>query len=149
MEGGEEDGYTNTHQVVIRVSQFGDGKEIANRLEENNVVTNYQALPDDESFLEPSGIRTGVQEMTRFGMEEKDFGSLAEMVAEIIIRGKNMLEEVKRFRQQFHEMRYSLSPGDGSELAAEILESVFPSSAYAEQFANNLLEASRDTNLQL
>ncbi len=50
---------------------------IARRLEENNILTNYQALPDDETFLVSSGIRMGVQEMTRFGMKEKDFDALA------------------------------------------------------------------------
>ena len=87
VEGGEEEGYTSTHQVVIRVSGFGDGKEIATRLENNNIVTNYQALPDDETFYHPSGIRMGVSEMTRFGMEPEDFGELAEMIRDVVIDG--------------------------------------------------------------
>lgn len=68
VEGDEKDGFTETHQVLIRVKPFGPGQVIARRLEENNIVTNYQALPDDATFLEPSGIRMGVQEMTRFGI---------------------------------------------------------------------------------
>jgi len=64
VEGDEKDGFTETHQVVIRIKAHGDGQEIARRLEENNIVTNYQALPDDETFLKASGIRMGVQEMT-------------------------------------------------------------------------------------
>ena len=38
--------------------QHGTGEQIARRLEENNIVCNYQALPDDESFLVSSGLRT-------------------------------------------------------------------------------------------
>ncbi len=147
VEGDPSTGFTETHQVLLRVKRYGDGMEMARKLEENNLITNYQALPDDESFLEPSGIRTGVQEMTRFGMGEDDFGHLAEIVADVIIRDRNMLQEVKRFRKGFLEMRYSLSPQDGSELAAGILASVFPSSEYAQRFAENLLEAARDPNL--
>ncbi len=45
VEGGEAEGYTRTHQVIIRVTSFGDAKEIASRLERNNIITNYQALP--------------------------------------------------------------------------------------------------------
>ena len=62
--------------------------EIARRLEENNILTNYQALPDDETFLVSSGIRMGVQEMTRFGMKEKDFDVLAGYIADAVIRSK-------------------------------------------------------------
>ena len=62
---------------------------IARRLEENNILTNYQALPDDETFLVSSGIRMGVQEMTRFGMTEKDFDVLAGYLADVVIRNKN------------------------------------------------------------
>jgi glycine/serine hydroxymethyltransferase len=147
VEGNPATGFTDTHQVLFRIKEYGDGMEVARNLEENNVITNYQALPDDESFLEPSGIRTGVQEMTRFGMEEEDFGRLAEIIAEVIVRGKDMLPEVKRFRERFLEMKYSLSARDGSELAAEILASIFPSSEYAEKFAENLREVSRNANL--
>ena len=64
----------------------GPGQEIARRLERNNIVTNYQALPDDETFLDSSGIRLGVQEMTRFGMMEKDFDALAGYMADVVIR---------------------------------------------------------------
>ena len=70
-------------------------QEIARRLEENNIVANYQALPDDETFLESSGIRMGVQEMTRFGMKEKDFDELAGYIADVVIRNKTVKDAVK------------------------------------------------------
>ena len=41
--------YTETHQVVLRVG-YGKGPEIAGRLEENNIICNYQAAPDEEGF---------------------------------------------------------------------------------------------------
>ncbi len=37
VEGGEAEGYTHTHQVIVRVSSYGDAKEIASRLEANNL----------------------------------------------------------------------------------------------------------------
>jgi len=45
VEGDEHEGFTETHQCVIRVSKHGSGNEIAQRLEQNNIITNYQALP--------------------------------------------------------------------------------------------------------
>ncbi len=128
VEGDEKDGFTETHQVVIRVKKYGSGNEIARRLEENNIITNYQALPDDESFLEASGIRMGIQEMTRFGMIEKDFGPLAQFIADVIIRNRNVKEEVKKFRENFLQMQYCLSAQEAAPIAARIFSSIFSDS---------------------
>ncbi len=138
VEGGEAEGFTRTHQVVIRVSQFGDGKEIATRLEKNNVVTNYQALPDDENFYHPSGIRMGVSEMTRFGMEGGDFGRLAGLLADIIVRNQDRAKDVAEFRKNFTTMRYCLPTEEALRIAPAVLESVFADSAYFQAFASAL-----------
>lgn len=127
VEGGEEDGFTNTHQVVIRVKNFGDAKEIAVRLEENNIIVNFQALPDDETFYHPSGIRMGVSEMTRFGMEEKDFRELASIMYKIIVEKKNMKEEVKNFRKKFIKMRFVFDEEEAIKLLTELKNSVLGS----------------------
>ncbi len=138
VEGDPADGYTETHQVIIRVSAFGPGMTIARRLEENNVLTNYQALPDDATFLESSGIRLGVQEMTRFGMIEKDFDELAGLMADIIIRGKKAKDAVTAYRQNFRIMRFCLPPGQAMPLAARIAAGAIPDPGYAGLFAENL-----------
>jgi glycine/serine hydroxymethyltransferase len=138
VEGDETDGFTETHQVVIRVKKYGLGNDLALRLEKNNIVTNYQALPDDESFLEASGIRMGVQEMTRFGMKEDDFGVLAEYIGDVIIRNKNVKEDVKNFREKLLQMHYCLQAKDAAPLAAKILTSIFPHKAFFKVFVDNL-----------
>ncbi len=124
VEGDETDGFTETHQVVIRVRKHGNGMDIARRLEDNNIVTNYQALPDDESFLDPSGIRMGVSEMTRFGMEEADFEMLAEFIADVVINNKNVADDVSKKRQGFLTMKYCLPKEEAIPFAKKIL-SVF------------------------
>jgi glycine/serine hydroxymethyltransferase len=124
VEGDETDGFTETHQVVIRVRKHGNGMDIARRLENSNIITNYQALPDDESFLDPSGIRMGVSEMTRFGMQERDFEMLAEFVADIIMHDKHVADDVSKKRQDFLAMRYCLPKEEAIPLAKNIL-SVF------------------------
>jgi glycine/serine hydroxymethyltransferase len=126
VEGGEAEGYTHTHQVLIRVQAFGDAKEIASRLEANNIITNYQALPGDETFYHPSGIRMGVQEMTRFGMKEKDFGDLARFIADIVLKKKNVADEVADLRKRFTVMGYCLTAEQTARIAPKLLETVFP-----------------------
>jgi glycine/serine hydroxymethyltransferase len=138
VEGDERDGFTETHQVVIRVRAHGPGQEIARRLEDNNIIANYQALPDDETFLDSSGIRMGVQEMTRFGLEEKDFAVLAGYLAEVILRSRNVKEQVRELRRNFLEMKYCLPLQAAVPLAARILKSVFPRPGLIDDLADRL-----------
>ncbi len=138
VEGGEAEGYTRTHQVLLRVASFGDGKEIASRLEDNNIITNYQALPGDATFYHPSGIRMGVQEMTRFGMKEQDFDNLAGYVADIVLRKKDIANEVAELRSAFNKMEYCLTLEETLRIAPRLLESIFPRQDNAASFAEVL-----------
>jgi glycine/serine hydroxymethyltransferase len=138
VEGDPADGWTRTHQVVVRVAAHGDGAEVARRLEENNIVVNYQALPDDETFLISSGIRTGVSEMTRFGMDEDDFGPVAELMARCIVKKENVAAEAASYRSKFVEMRYTMPLERSLGLAARSLASAFPTDDYARILADNL-----------
>lgn len=138
VEGGEADGYTCTHQVVIRVASFGDGKEVAARLQENNIITNFQALPGDETFSRPSGIRMGVQEMTRFGMKEADCANLARLMADVILRKKTVAKEVAEYRGRFQSMQYCLTLEETLRVAPAILESTFANHDYFLGFAQAL-----------
>ena len=138
VEGGEAEGYTHTHQVIIRVMPFGDAKEIASRLETSNIITNYQALPCDETFYHPSGIRMGVQEMTRFGMRETDFDTLARFVGDVIFRKRNRAQEVAEFRSRFTKMEYCLTLEQTMRIAPQLFDSIFPARDCFLKFADAL-----------
>jgi glycine/serine hydroxymethyltransferase len=138
VEGDAAEGFTETHQVVIRVRQYGLGEDIARRLEDNNIVTNYQALPDDDSFIASSGIRMGTQEMTRFGMKEADFEKLAELAADCIISNKPVKDSVTKLRGNFLSMQYCLPAEKSIGLAASVLSSILPGNTYLNNFADNL-----------
>ncbi|MGE5629890.1 MAG: glycine cleavage system aminomethyltransferase GcvT [Caulobacteraceae bacterium] len=97
--------YTETHQVIVRVG-YGAGPEMANRLEDNNIIVNYQATPEEEGFTASGALRLGVPEMTRFGFGKKEFEQLAELMADVILRNKNVKEEVKKLRSNFTDMKY-------------------------------------------
>jgi aminomethyltransferase len=123
VEGDPGIGYTETHQVILRVG-YTLGPETARRLEENNIVVNYQALPDDEGFTASSGLRMGVQEMTRFGMKEKEFAELAGIMADAILRQRPVKDEVTRFRSRFLRMQYCLPEEKARPLIQELLSAV-------------------------
>jgi aminomethyltransferase len=123
VEGDPRLGYTETHQVILRVG-YGRGPEMAQRLEENNIVLNYQSAPDDEAFTAASCLRMGVQEMTRFGMKEEDFPQLAEYMREIIVHHRPMAGEVSKFRKKFTEMKYCLPAKEAASLVKRLLEAI-------------------------
>lgn len=143
VEGDPTDGYTHTHQVILRTSRFGDGQDIARRLEENNIICNYQALPDDETFLSSSGLRMGVQEMTRYGMKEKDFESVAQFIAEVITQNKNVKDAVSSYRKQFLTQTFCLPPDIAIDYAARIMGTILPNNEYASRFSERLTEIGR------
>ena len=104
VEGDPAIGYTETHQVVVSVG-YGQGPEIAERLEQNNIIVNYQATPDEEGFTASGALRMGVSEMTRFGFGEAEFRKAAELIA-ACIRGENVKEDVAKFRAGYRTMHY-------------------------------------------
>jgi aminomethyltransferase len=123
VEGNPQIGYTETHQVILRVG-YGKGPLLADRLEENNIICNYQSAPDDEAFTTASCLRMGVQEMTRFGMEENDFAQLAEHISQVILKDRPMAKEISRFRRKFTEMRYCLSEKESASFVESLVETI-------------------------
>ena len=123
VEGDPEVSYTETHQVILRVG-YNKGIEVADRLEKNNIIVNYQGLADDEAFTSSSGLRMGVQEMTRFGMKEEDFKELAEYMAAVILGEKNIAQKVSNFRGKFTKMRYCLPEEQARPLVDELINGV-------------------------
>jgi aminomethyltransferase len=115
--------YTETHQVVVEVG-YAQGAAVARTLEENNIICNYQASPKEEGFTASGALRMGVAEMTRFGMKEEDFQTLAQYMADNIKGGKSVAAEVATFRQQFLEMQYCFSGDDMEGLIQRLVQHI-------------------------
>lgn len=101
--------FTESHQVIVDVKDIGGGKNVAEKLEENNIICNKMALPSDqtkEATKNPSGIRLGTQEMTRWGMNESEMKIIASFFKKILKENKNVKDEVKLLKQQFSEIHY-------------------------------------------
>ena len=124
VEGNPAIGYTETHQVIIRVG-YGKGPEVANRLEGNNIIVNYQGAPDDEGFTAASCLRMGVQEMTRFGMKEEDFGELADAVSQVILHHRSLPAEISQLRKRFTEMQYCLPVEEAAPLIQKLWQALW------------------------
>ena len=119
MAGDPAIGYTETHQVIVSVG-YGEGPDIAERLERNNIVVTYQATPDEEGFTASGALRMGVSEMTRFGFEAADFDRLAGLMADCILRGKDVKEDVEKLRSEHLEMRYCFDDAEIDEALEQL-----------------------------
>ncbi|MFX1311432.1 MAG: serine hydroxymethyltransferase, partial [Promethearchaeota archaeon] len=77
---GKKLGYTESHQILVDLSEYGKGLKNAQLLEKADIITNKNLIHSDEvNFASnPSGIRLGVQEMTHLGMKEPEFKIIAE-----------------------------------------------------------------------
>jgi len=100
-----EFGYTQSHMIAVNVSEWGGGVEVAKRLEANDIIVNYNMVPGDADPRNPSGLRIGVLEMTRFSMDERAMGELAQLMHDAI-RGKDVKAQVNALRGRFVEMKY-------------------------------------------
>jgi len=113
--GDPEMGYTQTHQVILPVG-YGRGPEMALKLEKNNIICNYQAVPDEEGFTASGALRLGVSEMTRFGMAEADFQELASLIQGVIIKNAPVKDQVTRMRKRFIDMKFCFSNNEFNDL---------------------------------
>lgn len=109
---GEHLGYTQSHQVVVDVRAQGGGAKVAKMLEDANIIVNKNLLPYDppSAVSDPSGLRLGVQEMTRFGMKEGDMEVIADLFKKVLVDKKDPAEvrkEVIEFRKNFLDIKYT------------------------------------------
>ena len=120
VAGDPEIDFTETHQVIIEVG-YAKGPELAQRLERNNIICNFQATPDQEGFTAAGGLRMGVAEMTRFGMQPKDFAGLAVLIAEIVKDDTDVKEQVKALREQFLDIKYCFKDEEALGMLYDLL----------------------------
>lgn len=100
---GEARGYTQSHQVVTRhgAADSGAGAAAAKRLEYCGVVSNMNMLPGDTKPLTPSGVRLGVQELTRIGMGPAEMAEVADVFARALVKK----EDAASVRARVHALR--------------------------------------------
>ena len=113
---GAHRGYSQTHQVIANVKQFGGGLEVAARLAMANIVTNKNLVPEDgpEDWDHPSGLRIGTIEITRLGLIEKDMGAIADLFERILIENEApevVAKDVEAYREPLQKFYYNFDHG--------------------------------------
>lgn len=104
--------YSQSHQIIARVKEFGGGLDVAHRLAEANIITNKNLVPEDrpEDWDRPSGLRIGTIEVTRLGMNEQDMETIAGFIARVLIEKEDpasVLKDVIDFRLPRQTLYYN------------------------------------------
>ena len=107
----ESRGYTASHQVLTRHGETdsGAGAKAALLLEESGIITNMNMLPGDTKALTPSGLRLGVQELTRVGMGTLEMQEVAGLYARVLLHSedpKKVKKDVAQLKSDFQTIRY-------------------------------------------
>lgn len=115
----ESRGYTATHQVLTRHGDLdsGAGAKAARLLEDAGIITNMNMLPGDTKALTPSGLRLGVQELTRVGMDQTQMQEVAKLYARVLLKGEDpqsVKKDVKALKSEFQTIRYCFNEDDVS-----------------------------------
>jgi len=110
---GENVGYTQSHQVLVDVSEVGGGV-LERELEKANIIANRNMIHSDikanRHFENPGGLRFGVQELTRLGMDTGEMKYIAKLIGDVILRRKSIddvKKEVVSLRSQYKEIKYA------------------------------------------
>ena len=107
----ESRGYTASHQVLTRHGDLdsGAGAKAADLLEQAGIITNMNMLPGDTKAMSPSGLRLGVQELTRVGMGKDEMLDVARFYARVLLENEDPSKvkvDVRDFKSDYHIIRY-------------------------------------------
>jgi len=89
-------GFTKSHQVFLDYGGYRQGRLIAQKLEEANIITDC-------------GVRLGVCEMTRRGMREEEMQKIAELMKRVVIDDEEprlIKIDVVRLVEEFQEIKF-------------------------------------------
>ena len=115
----ESRNYTASHQVLTRHGDIdsGAGAKAAKTLEDVGIITNMNMLPGDTKALTPSGLRLGVQELTRVGMGKNEMAEVAKLFARALIDNEDLnrvKHDVTTLKSNFQTIRYCFNEDEQS-----------------------------------
>jgi len=107
----ESRGYTASHQVLTRHGETdsGAGAIAARKLEDAGIITNMNMLPGDTKAMSPSGLRLGVQELTRVGMGVNEMAEVASLYARVLLQQEEpeqVRKDVQHLKSDFQHVQY-------------------------------------------
>ncbi len=106
---GADLGFSESHTLILAIGEFGESKAVSDRLESCGIIAGGAGVPDE---MGSHGLRMGVQELTRTGMDPEDAGEIADCIA-AALQGeepRQVAMRVKSLAGRFHDMCYTVAP---------------------------------------
>jgi len=102
-------GFTHSHQLAIEAAPFGGGQTAAKRLRRANLLACGIGLPIAEVPGDNNGLRLGVPEIVRLGMDAPDMAALAGLIVRALTQQpETVAADVTTFRAGFNGLHYML-----------------------------------------
>ena len=112
----EHKGFTESHTIIADVSEYMNGFEAEKLLERAHIILNRNLIPKDyrlkTDYRAPSGIRIGVQEVTRLGMGKNEMVEIAELIKKVLVDRRppeEVAKEVIELRKDFQHVKYAFT----------------------------------------
>ena len=104
---GADLGFTESHTLILIVDKYGVGGALATHLEECHIITGAAGL---SSEVGTSGLRIGVQEVTRWGMTPADAPDIAECIVSALSGGspEALKPQVAKVAQRFDTIQFTV-----------------------------------------
>ena len=121
---GANHGFTESHQILFKVGEKKGGWA-AEELEKAGIIANMNMVPGDEHPLYPSGIRLGVQELTRLGMKEAEMEEVAKFFKRVLVDGEdsgNVRKDVVKFKSNYRHIHYCFHEGEDPYAFHELIK---------------------------
>ncbi|MDE0013594.1 MAG: hypothetical protein OXU36_20800 [Candidatus Poribacteria bacterium] len=104
---GADLGFTESHTLILIVDKYGDGGALATHLEACHIIAGAAGLSPD---VGKSGLRMGVQEVTRWGMTPADAPDIAECIVDALSGGnpEELKPKVAKVAQRFDAIQFTV-----------------------------------------
>ena len=104
---GADLGFTESHTLILIVDKYGEGNALANHLEACHIIAGAAGLAPE---VGTSGLRMGVQEVTRWGMTPADAPDIADCIVAALSgeRPEDLKPEVAKVARRFDTIQFTV-----------------------------------------
>ena len=104
---GADLGFTESHTLILILDKYGEGGALATHLEACHIIAGAAGLPPE---VGTSGLRIGVQEVTRWGMTPADAPDIAACIVAALSGGtpEELKPRVAKVAQRFDTIQFTV-----------------------------------------
>ena len=105
---GAELGFTESHTLIPIVDAYGEGSDLASQLEACHIIAGAVRLSPEVGI---SGLRLGVQEVTRWGMTPEDAPEIADCIVDALAGEdpEKVKPKVTRLAKRFNTIQFTIN----------------------------------------